>query len=79
MNCNFDIAKPYLMKLSQTVDIIAILEHGLYPCELDKLDNILPCYKVLGKSSKILTDANFRDIKGLGGCAILWNYRKLNY
>lgn len=79
MNCNLDIAKPYLTKISTTADIIAVSEHGLFPCELHKLDTILPGYSALGKSSRILSDQNFGHIRGTGGCAILWDSKKLNY
>lgn len=38
------IAKPFLETLAKEADIIAISEHGLYQCELNKLNYILADY-----------------------------------
>ena len=77
MRCMFDISKPYMQHLARKADIIAISEHGLYPCELYKLESILQNYTCLAKPSAQLSDENFMSKKGIGGCAILWNKKSL--
>ena len=78
MRCSFDIAQTYLQQLGDKADIIAVSEHGLFPCELNKLEHVLNDYASLSKASAQLSDANFGDRAGIGGCAILWNTKRLN-
>ena len=69
---NFNISKPYLELHASVCDLICISDHGLYECELHKLDNILDQYTGMGKSSKHLSNMNLGKKRGFGGCAILW-------
>ena len=72
IGCSYDVALPYVGELMKTNDILCLSEHGLYPCELHKLDNISQGFISLSKASKNLNDENFGFIRGNGGCAILW-------
>ena len=76
---NLRCAKPYLNILMNEYSILAISEHGLYNCELYRLDDINPNFKSLAKSSSALKDANFGKAPGHGGCALLWHTDLSNY
>ena len=58
--------------MAKDADIIAISEHALYPCELDKLNKINTNFVGIGVSSKELKDCDVGIKRGHGGCAILW-------
>ena len=79
VNCNTEIANCYLNELASTADFIALSEHGLFPCELEKLNSIIPGYTSFAKSSSQLSDNDFGYKRRIGGCAILWNERKFRY
>ena len=71
MRSIFSCGTPYLHCWMEESDIICISEHGLYPCELYKLDRIHPDYISLAIASSMLSD-NLGHKKGHGGCAVLW-------
>ena len=71
MHCNFDISGEYLKTLSKRAQIIVIQEHGLYPCEIYKMNSILKGYCGDGKPSNIMKDEDFGN-RRVGGCGILW-------
>lgn len=75
LRCNLGCAGPYLHTLADMADIIAVSEHGLYHCELRKLDDVHPEYLSLAKASKQLNDVDFGHKRAHGGCALLWNKR----
>ena len=77
VRCNLACAGPYLQVLSKEAEFIAISEHGLYPCEMNKLNESIPGYIALAKASRQLKDEDFGHKRGHGGCAILWS-EKLN-
>ena len=77
LNCNFPIARPYLDKLLETTNVLALSEHGLYPCELYKMNDINEGFSSLAKPSKKLINENFGKRRRHGGCAILW-YKRLS-
>ena len=52
VRCNLACAGPYLQILSKEAEFIAISEHGLYPCEMNKLNESIPGYRALAKASK---------------------------
>ena len=79
MGCHMASAKPYITKLMTHHSIVALSEHGLYNCERHKLASISPDFECLSKSSVNLNDANFGNIVGHGGCAILWNKSLSSY
>ena len=79
MRCNTSISQDYLRKLATVSDIIAVSEHGLFECELHKLNALIPGYHSIGKSSKQLCNVQVGSRQGTGGCAILWNTEKFKY
>ena len=72
MRCNFDAAKPYMCKIMNTAHIIALSEHSLFPCEVQKITNTYPNHDFVAKSSSAIKDTEFGMRRGIGGCAILW-------
>ena len=79
MNCMYNSAGPYLMELMNKTDIMVITEHGLFPCELYKLEPLQDDLSVISKSSKQLNDSNFGYRKGNGGVAIMWHKSISNF
>ena len=73
MHCNFDVADDYLKTLSSKAQIIVIQEHGLFPCEIYKLDTVLHNYHGTGKASAKLDDKDIGKRQRIGGCGILWS------
>ena len=73
LGCRFECAGPYLHKIMNKSDIVVLNEHGLYECELYKLDHIHPHFTALGKSSHRLKNVDHGKKFGHGGCAILWH------
>ena len=73
MHCNYDISGDYLRKLSNKAHIIAVQEHGLFPCEMYKLDTVLPNYHGTGKPSAQLSDDDIDRRQRIGGCGLLWS------
>ena len=73
IGCRFNCAGPYLHELLNMSDIIVLNEHGLYDCELYKLDHIHPNFTSMGKASHRLNDIDHGKKMGHGGCAILWH------
>ena len=78
MRCCFDTSKSYMRHLADKADIIAVSEHGLFPCELHKLDSLVHGYTSIAKASAQLSDNDFGARRGIGGCAIIWNKNRLN-
>ena len=72
MQCKFRAGKLYAKHLCDTSAFLALSEHGLYKCELNKLENIHPDFMGFGKNDKHLKDENFGKAKGYNGCALLW-------
>ena len=64
-------AVPYLQHLSETVDIIVLAEHWLWPFELSKLDSIVPGFQGVGVSDSRLNEQSSLR-KGCGGVGIIW-------
>ena len=79
MNCAIATAGSYLNVLKESSDIIALPEHGLYNCELYKLNYVNEDFVSMAKSSANLNDEQFGVRRGHGGCAILWHKRLGNY
>ena len=73
MGCRLNSSIVYLHQQIFKADIVCLSEHGLYGCEINKLDSIHPEFKCLAKPSRHLKDINFGHRAGHGGCAILWN------
>ena len=73
MRCMYSSAGPYIKELATVSDIVALSEHGLFPCEIYKFGNEFPDYECLAKSSSNITDRDFGNRNGIGGCAILWH------
>ncbi len=63
---------PYLNKLMQSSDVVAVSEHNLYTCDLHRLGEINTDFESLGRSSADLDEANRGRIPGHCGVAILW-------
>ena len=72
MQCKFRCGKTYAKHLCNSSDFLALSEHGLYKCELNKLEHIHPEYMGFGKHDRHLLDENFGRAKGYNGCALLW-------
>ena len=72
MQCKFRTGKLYARHLCNTSDFLALSEHSLYKCELNKLEGIHPDFMGFGKPDKHLKDENFGKIRGYNGCALLW-------
>ena len=73
MQCKIGTGKPYAQLLCSKSDFLAISEHGLYECELYKLENIHPNFMGFGKSDKNLKNSDFGKVKGYNGCGLLWS------
>ena len=71
MNCMYNSAGTYLHDLLNQTNILVVSEHGLFPCELYKLDTLHTDFLVSANSSKQLTDAEFDHKRGSGGVAIM--------
>ena len=69
----FSAAIPYLKKLSDECDILAISEHWLHENRLSALNEISCNLNVCGRSSKFARADNFGTKRGQGGVALLWN------
>ena len=72
MQCKFRSGNLYAKKLCDSSDFVALSEHGLYKCELNKLEKIHPNFMGFGKEDKHLKDENFGKAKGYNGCALIW-------
>ena len=72
MQCKTRVGKPYAKELCSTSDFLAISEHGLYECELSKLENLHRDFMGFGKADRNLDNKNFGKIKGYNGCGLLW-------
>ena len=76
----FPVAGPYLNTILNGTDVLALSEHGLYPCELYKLNNVSLEYIWMAKSSRQLSDNNFGSGRGVGvvqyygisGCRVMY-------
>ena len=73
MDCRFNCAGPYIHKLMNLSDILILNEHGLYNCEMYKINEIHQTYRGFGKASHRLNDTLHGKVLGHGGCAILWH------
>ena len=72
MRCRFSTSLVYFHETIFSYDIACISEHGLYKCELKKLDHLHPDFCCKAMASKHLDDKNFGKIQGYGGTAIFW-------
>jgi exonuclease III len=63
---------PYLKQLMKTADIVAVSEHGLYNCELWKLDQVDSNFHVTAKACKVLSDRECNKKVGHSGAALFW-------
>ena len=72
MQCKFSSGKLYAKQLCDASDFLALSEHGLYKCEMNKIEQIHPEFMGFGKPDKHLDDKNFGQIKGYNGCALIW-------
>ena len=72
MRCRFNTSLVYFHENIFSNDIACVSEHGLYKCELRKLDHLHPDFKCHAMPSKHLDDKNFGKINGYGGTAIFW-------
>ena len=68
----FNTAIPYLRKLVQDNDIVAIAEHWLHENKLSSLSEISDGISFCGRSSKFARAENFGSKRGQGGVALLW-------
>ncbi len=72
-------SRQYITKLLCASDILALSEHKLYACELNRLCEISDDFVAVGKSSEDL-DPEHRDrVPGHGGVAILWRKTMAHY
>ena len=60
-------------------NIIVLNEHGLFPCQLNKLDQIHTDFTGFGKASRVLYDVDLGSRMGCGGVAILWHKSLSSY
>ena len=65
-------ARPYLVELMQSSDIIALSEHKLYSNELGFLTDLSSDFVATGKSSTDLTPDKYGYVPGHCGVAMLW-------
>ena len=74
MRCRFSTSLVYFHEKIFCNDIACISEHGLYKCELKKLDHLHPDFSCHAMASKHLDDNNFGKVgqQGYGGTAIFW-------
>ena len=72
MRCRFSTSVVFFHETIFSHDIACISEHGLYKCELKKLDHLHPDFLCHAMPSKHLDDSNFGKINGYGGTAIFW-------
>ena len=59
MRCMFPVDGPYLNTILSGTNVLVLSEHGLYPCELYKLNNVNLEYISMAKSSRQLSENNF--------------------
>lgn len=62
----------YLKELMLCNDIIAVSEHGLYDCQLWRLNQVNEQFNVLAKSCKVLNDCDCNRKVGHSGVALFW-------
>ena len=62
MQCKFSSGKLYAKQLCDASDFLALSEHGLYKCEMNKIEQIHPEFMGFGKPDKDLNDANFGQV-----------------
>ena len=73
MRCRFNTSLVYFHEIIFTYDIVCVSEHGLFKCELKKLQHLHPDFMCHPMASKHLNDDNFgRGTIGIGGTAIFW-------
>ena len=74
MRCRFSTSVVFFHETIFSHDIACISEHGLYKCELKKLDHLHPDFLCHAMPSKHLDDSNFGKPNhyGIGGTAIFW-------
>ena len=65
-------AIPYLNKLLETSDIIALSEHWLQNNRLNVLMEVSDKFNVLARSSKHADSGSYGSVRGQGGVALLW-------
>ncbi len=63
---------PYLKLMMQTVDIVAVSEHGLYDCQLWKLTQVNSDFNVTAKACSALNDERLNYCVGHSGVALFW-------
>eukprot|EP00493_Phyllostaurus_siculus_P008512 UN08618 len=69
----FTTAKPYMLSLFESNEIIVINEHWLYDCESYRLGNINSNFGVEAKFGENNDPEDFGHKRGQGGVAIFWN------
>lgn len=62
----------YIEQLTNDTDILALSEHKLYPCDLQRLDELNNEFLAFGHSSSNLDPQDRGRIPGHGGVALLW-------
>ena len=72
MRCRFNTSLVYCYETIFKKEIVCISEHGLFQCELNKLNNFHPDYQCMAKASRHLKDIDFGHRPGIGGTAIFW-------
>ena len=75
MHCMYDIGRTYVKILACDAHIVILNEHGLFPCEVQKLRRDFPEFDFTNdtvKTSARLSDEAFGSRQGIGGCALLW-------
>ena len=72
MQCKMRSGKTYAKELCNSADFLAISEHGLYECEMQKLENIHRDFMGFGKADRHLDNKNHGKVKGYNGCGIIW-------
>lgn len=65
---------PYLKELMLSNDIIAVSEHGLYNCQLWKVNELHCQFNSIAKSCKTLNDNDCGTKVGHSGVALLWRH-----
>ena len=68
----FNTAVPYLRKLVNENDVVAVSEHWLHQNRLSKLNEISDEIFTCGRSSKFAQADHFGTKRGQGGVALLW-------
>ena len=75
MHCMYDTGRTYAKKLAYDAHLLILNEHGLFPCEVQKLRRDFPEFDFSDetvKTSARLSDVDFGTRQGIGGCALLW-------